>query len=153
MDFTQILALYGAVIATFTGIWQLYTYVVDKGKLKVNCYVASIVSFLTEEEKKRRYFYFTITNIGKKPIMVRDLGGSYKEKNQHFCISVPGLPRELLPGHFINFPIEVFSEFNKDVKKIWVSDSLGTYYNLSNRELNQLKKDAQKYLKNSNNAD
>jgi len=117
---TAILAVWGAVLSTITLVLTLRRDLTDRGKLKVSCYIGKLVSSggLTDETPRLVY---QVTNIGRRPVNVVNIGGSYKD-GTNFAILKAELPQTLQPGEYFIEYVDFAHVAGAD--EFWASNSL-----------------------------
>ena len=94
MDIIKFLALWGAILSTIAITWNIFRDVNDKGKLKIDAMIGKMVPDHTDKD----YLVITITNIGRRPVLVKGWGGMKKKnvKGARGMYIIPhGLPRML----------------------------------------------------------
>lgn len=135
---TLIIAIWGAVLSTVAMGWNLYRDLMDKGRLRVNCYFGMIVQEGVGIEKEDVLFW-TITNIGRKPVLLTHIGGQLKDT--HFMLKDHvGLPKMLQPGEYVSDHMDEFSVFKgKELKNLTAIDSIGRTYKAPKKQLNKVK--------------
>jgi len=74
MDIIKFLALWGAILSTIAITWNIFRDVNDKGKLKIDAMIGKMVPDHTDKD----YLVITITNIGRRPVLVKGWGGIKK---------------------------------------------------------------------------
>lgn len=131
MEITTILAIWGAIVSTFVLGWNVFRDLSDKGKIKVTCFIGNEIGGLANPEKD--VLVYTITNVGKKPIYIKLIGGAFTKK--HFLITSRQIPKMLQPGEYIVESTEDMSMFEKDLKHLWVVDSLDNYWKISKKNM------------------
>lgn len=131
MDITTFLAIWGAIISTFVLGWTIYRDLSEKGKIKVSCFIGNQVGGFANPEKD--VLVYTITNVGKKPIYIKLIGGAFTQK--HFLLSSSQIPKMLQPGEYIVESSEDLSIFDRDLKHLWVIDSLDNYWKISKKNM------------------
>jgi hypothetical protein len=143
MDITKFLALLGAILSTIAITWNIFRDVNDKGKLKIDAIIGKIVPDHTDKD----YLVITITNIGRRPVLVKSWGGM-KKKNvkgaRGIFITSRGLPRMLKEGEYHMEFTEDLSIIFPELEKIHVWDSTGKEWKISKKNLKCLFKDVQK---------
>jgi hypothetical protein len=92
----------------------------------------------------RDYVVWTVTNAGRRSIVVEHVGGEYQEKDKHFILVPHGkLPRELKP-------YDTFTEYGDDLaslqnlKSLCVWDTLGRIYRAPRKKLDRVRKELAK---------
>jgi hypothetical protein len=106
------IAIYGAIVATIVGAWNIYQQVTTyRGQLAVQVVRMNMVQGGVVIAKDR--LWFKVTNVGRQPIWLSNIGGRNKGRSpkRHFIIvTAQSLPVKLEPG-------EVFSDTSSDVNK------------------------------------
>lgn len=134
MDITTFLAIWGAIVSTFVLGWTIYRDLSEKGKIKVTCFIGNEIGGLANSEID--ILVYTITNIGKKPIYIKLIGGAFTKK--HFLITSHQIPKMLQPGEYIIESTQDICMFEKDLKNLWVIDSLDNYWKISKKNMKLL---------------
>jgi hypothetical protein len=67
----------------------------------VRCYIGNIVGGIGSD--KQDYLVYSITNIGRKQVMVTHIGGEFK-KGRGFVVIPRSLPKMLQPGASLSSP-------------------------------------------------
>jgi hypothetical protein len=99
MSATTIIAIYGAVLSTLVLLWNLYRDATNRGKLRVECSLE--YKFITGIHDDTLYLFHKVTNIGKQPIMLTNVGGTTKNKGDSI-IGHSAIPRMLHPGEYVH---------------------------------------------------
>ena len=89
----------------------------------------------------------TITNIGRRPVLVKGWGGEEKKnvKGKRGIFIVPqGLPRMLKEGEYHTEFTEDLTILSLELKKLYVWDSTGKYWKVSRKNLKRLFKGVKK---------
>ena len=143
MDITKFLAVWGAILSTVAITWNIIRDARDKGSLKVEAMIGKMVPDHTD----RDYLIITITNIGRRPVLVKGWGGMKKKnvKGARGLFVVPrGLPRMLKEGEYHTEFTDDLSILSPDLEKIYVWDSAGKEWKVSRKNLNRLFEDVKK---------
>jgi hypothetical protein len=150
MDLTKILALIGTILSTVAVTWNIMRNAKDRARLKLDAMIGKISPLHTD----RTYFTITMTNIGSRPIMVKNWGYYFKktptDKMSAIIMvntglpGIPGLPRMLKEGEFHTEFTEDLSMLESNVIKVNVSDSRGRKWCLSKKVLRRLRADLEK---------
>ena len=97
---TALLAIYGALLSSGLLGWTIFRDLTDKGKLKVYCYIGNLVRSHGPVDKND-YLVYSVTNVGRRPILVTHVGGKKKKDEfADFIIITDKLPKMLNPGEF-----------------------------------------------------
>jgi len=146
VDITLIIAIWGAVLSTAAIVWNIIRDTGDKGKLDVVFYIGNIFGGVEPSDKD--FIFFKVTNVGRKPITVTQVGGGLKVK--HFFMPSPNIPKLLNPTEYITAQGEDFSIFDNDLKFLGAWDSTGKIWKV-NKKVQQHWTDVyMKELKNKN---
>lgn len=119
--------------------WTMFRDLADRPSLRVGCFIGRMAGRGIRDE--RDYIVWSITNSGRRPIVVEHVGGEFKEKDKNFII-VPHapLPRTLQP-------YETFTEYSDDLESaqnlrtLCVWDTLGKKYVARRNKLEKVKKE------------
>ena len=112
----------------------------QRGRIKVSCYVGN--KYGTIQNDPTDYLVYSITNIGREPVMLTHIGGQYS-KTKHFMItttSVP-LPHMLNPGEYILESFDDLTCINDELKCLTVIDSLDRVWKAPKKQVKKMKKD------------
>jgi hypothetical protein len=144
MELTQLLALLGTILSTVALTWNILRDIKDRARLKLVAMIGKIYPDHTD----RPYFFITMTNIGRRPIMVKGWG-CYFRKHPSDNMSAKmmiakGLPRMLKEGEYHIEYTEDFSILESNVIEIHVWDSRDRKWCLSKKELRRLRADLEK---------
>lgn len=131
IDLTTFLAIWGAILSTFVLGWNVFRDISNKGIIKVSCFIGNEIGGLANPDKD--VLVYTITNIGRKPIYIKLIGGAFKKK--HFFLSSRQIPKMLQPGEYIVESAEDLSIFEKDLKHLWVIDSIDNHWKISRKNM------------------
>jgi hypothetical protein len=134
MSITTILAIWGALVSSFVLGWSIFRDLSDKGKINVSCFIGNEIGGIRDSNKT--ILVYTITNVGRRPIYVKIVGGAFTKK--HFLITTQNIPKMLNPGEYVVESTEDLSMFDKDLKYLWVIDSLDNYWKVSKKNLKYL---------------
>jgi hypothetical protein len=111
---TTIIALYGAVLATFVFVWDVHKWLADRGKLKVRCFIARpfegegfqsalVPAAATDAKDCLLCLAFRIVNTGTRSILVTQAGGRHRKwtgwsfNSWEFGTPDANLPKKLEP--------------------------------------------------------
>jgi len=124
MTATDVLAIYGAILATALGAWDIAKYAFERRRLRVTCYVANLYTPGVGVTARNRIAY-SIANTGGKPMVITTLGGALRSgRNFMFLPEDVHLPFTLQPGESVAVPGPMPEDIN-DVKHFLVHDALG----------------------------
>jgi hypothetical protein len=136
---TILVAMYGAVVATAVAIWNIYRSITDRGRLRVT--VTRVEAFAPGVDEDK--LCYEVTNVGRQPIWLTQIGGVYRTRGDDFMIPLNQLPKKLEPGETFNAASPSDAE-NLDAERVlffgaW--DSFGKIHKLPRRQLKALLKD------------
>ena len=142
IDLVAILAVWGAIVSTIAVTWNALRDIGDKGKLRLEAMIGTLFG----DPTGKNHLVFTMTNVGRRPIMVIKLGGDYKKgsKDPHFVIMPKELPKMLKEGEFHIEFYDDLSSLSPEVIKICAWDSSGKEWKLRKKNLKRLLEDARK---------
>jgi len=144
----DLLALYGAIVATSVAAWDIVKWRAERPRLKVDCYLAKMVGNMCvpsggtvylgqnetpeEDARRPRFVAYNIQNHGGVPIAIHNIGGRFND-GQHF-MHVPGvikLPHTLAPGESVLVPTPPDDLALNTVSEFSVTDGLGRRWTCS----------------------
>ena len=137
MELTMFLAVWGAIVSTIALTWNIIRDRLDRGALRVEAMIGRMVPDHTDKD----YLVVTITNVGRRPVLVKGWGGMKKRhvKGKRGILIVPrGLPRMLEEGEYHLEFTEDLSMLSSDIQKIYVWDSAGREWKVSRKNLKRL---------------
>lgn len=76
---TILIAAYGAIVATASLVWNILREVTDKGRLSLSAMIGQQLGV----QHGKAPFVLRITNVGKRPLMVKGYGGYLKGYWRH----------------------------------------------------------------------
>jgi hypothetical protein len=145
MEITFYIAIYGALLSTMVFLWNIYVHLTDKGKLIVYCYFGYEIGFDYQSEL---HLAFSITNKGKKDIMVTGIAGKFEKgyKVKHFLITAglpyTKLPKMLKPGEYLVEQIRNYRDiFQHKIDYLYVCDSLNKKYKVNKKDIEKIEKE------------
>ena len=120
--------------------WNIVRDVVDRGTLRVKCAVTHIKGPGWDEN--RDYVSWTVTNTGRRPIVVGKIGGNYPSGMSFAVAPHERMPRTLQPG-------EALVEYTESVDvgrtiALCAWDTLNHVYRAPKQDLRAIKRDFQK---------
>lgn len=138
-ELTTILATTGAILGIINIVWSIYRDLTDRGRLRVGWFIGHLIGPGVHDARPK--LMYTVTNVGRRPIMVTQIGGG--QGKEHFLI-VPRtgtLPRMLAPSEYLNDwaedPVGVL--LHRDGLKFLAAwDSLGRVYRVPKRRVKKL---------------
>jgi hypothetical protein len=161
MSITTIIAIYAAILSSIGVGWNLYRELYDRARVKISISLMRIATgadgrhfavgphLPTENISADLHVVVKITNVGQRPVLLQGWGGKWKDPEKGkdtFVVVSQGLPRTL-KGH------ESHQEFTPDlsvvspnIKTLFVCDSSGKNWYVSNKELRKTVEQAGKHL-------
>jgi len=140
---TTFLAVWGAVVSTAAIVWNVRRDLVDRGKLRVTCYLGHLQGGFGPEDP-RLHLVYSVTNTGRRPVTVTHIGGAVT-KERHFMIIPRGeLPRTLQPGEAVLEYSDDLSVLDEAPLALWAIDSIGKHWKVPRKPLRQLLRDRKK---------
>ena len=136
---TLISSVYGVVVSTTVAIVQIINHVTDTGRIEITAWIGRIAG----DPQERDQIVTTITNVGRRPVMVMGYGGKSRKEGgaqESWLFVWRTLPKMLSEGEYT---VELSHETNvvEDLTDLLAWDSTGKYWHLSGRRLKKLKKD------------
>ena len=130
MSLTDVLAAYGAFLATVLAVWDATRYVLERPRLRVTCYIAEMFA-PGVGRVARNLLAYKVANPGGKPIVVTTVGGEY-EKGKAFVLVEPSveLPRTLNPHDSVIVTGPLPKDIDR-IKSFVVHDALGKAWTAS----------------------
>ena len=136
------LAVLSLVISGGAFGWTMYRDMADRASLRIGCFIGRMAGRGVTDQ--RDYVVWSITNSGRRTIVVQHVGGEYVQKDKTFIL-VPHspLPRSLRP-------YETFTEYSddlaslKDLKSLCAWDTLGHIYRAPKSKLKRVKQELAK---------
>jgi hypothetical protein len=139
VDLTTGIAIYGGVLSTLVGAWNIYRAITDSGCLRVDVYT-SVQAVPGVGVIAHDRLAFKVTNAGRQPIWLKQIGGSYGDKE--FLITTgKQLPCKLEPGEdFLEAAASATDILEGPREPIFLGawDTLGKVYKLPRRRLKAL---------------
>jgi hypothetical protein len=152
MSLTTVLAIYAAIVSSIGVGWNVYRELHDRSRVKISVSLMRISTgadgrqftvaphLPIESASAAVHVVVKITNVGRRPVLLQGWGGEWKipeNGKDKFVVISQGLPR-MLKGH------ESHQEFTPDlsvvspnIKALFVWDSSGKNYYVSNKKLRE----------------
>jgi hypothetical protein len=160
LTITDILAAYGAILASIGFGWNLYRDLLDRGRLQVSIHVRRIVQIAGGQwyavkpdlgvagASAQLFVVVNVTNVGRRPVQWIGWGGNYRKrvngKNSFSMIPV-ALPKMLNEGDTHSEFTNLLDPAGENVKRVFIWDASGKNWYLSRRKLRKLKEEARKF--------
>lgn len=152
MSLTTILAGYAAIISTIALGWNLYRQLQDRPRIIISVSLMQLKAGVDGRQLSLFplvpgksvdddiHVVIKITNAGRSPVTLQGWGGEWKvaEKGKDkFAVISQGLPR-ILNGHESHQEFTPdFSVVSPNIKALFVRDSSGKYWYVSEKELRE----------------
>ena len=133
-DITNILAVYGSILATIIFVWEIFKYIRDKPRLKIKVNY-HILGGLGKVEHK---IGITAINTGTKPIFIEAAGFELIPPlpDGHMATVIdPDLPQELQAGQKYTSHANLNDTPVKQIAYGWVRDATGKIWKSKKRPL------------------
>ena len=117
--------------------WNIYRDVVDRGDLRVSCYVG-MIGRPGEGILKDDILVWSVTNYGRRPAMVSKVGGRRRKKPTHWFHLAPKgdtLPKMLQPGEYVSVFAEDLSEVPIDLEELFAVDTLSKHFRAPKKQV------------------
>lgn len=140
----SILAIWGAIVSTIAVIWNIYTNITNRGKLKLRCQLIEVSDLESGEVYPGEYLAWSITNIGRYPIPVVSIGYTYKYtyKTIHSMIVKPTVPLPIFlqPYESITQYMDwaAIDKSHKPLKSIWVGSYDNIHFEASMKDVKRI---------------
>ena len=128
MSSTDLLAIYGALLATGLAAWDVFKYFHERAKLRVSCYVAEEFTPGVGRTASNLLAY-SIANVGGRPIVVTTIGGELAS-GKSFMIIQNALPKTLQPGEALLLSAPM-PENVTSITRFIVHDAIGNRWDTS----------------------
>ena len=161
MSLTTFLATYAAILSRIGLSWNLYRELYCRARVKISISLMRIATGAdgrqfavtpqshSENASANLHVVVKMTNVGRRPVLLQGWGGEWKipeRGKDNFAVISQGLPK-MLNGH------ESHQEFTSDlsvvspnIKALFVLDSSGRNWYVSNKELRQIVGQARRHL-------
>jgi hypothetical protein len=153
INLTSLIALYGAILSSILLGWSIYRDLSDRGKLKVYCFIGKeAIPGVRKSEKS--WFFYVVTNTGKRPVYVTNIGGRYKKYNgsKYTDFSISSFRKQKLePGEEVIEKCEL-SVINEPITNLFAIDSLNKVYEVRRKNLKKVINDLNRKMKESSNG-
>jgi hypothetical protein len=138
---TLFLAVWGAVVSSVAVGWNIFTALRDKGRLKVEVSITRIVG----DKKRTPHLSITITNVGRRPVYVTNVGGRLKKgtdaKFPNFWFKTTGIPKMLKEAEYHMEVHPFVKEQHCKIDDFYVYTSASDCFKLSRKVRKHLLKD------------
>ncbi len=137
MKSTEFLAIYGTIVSTVALVWNIFRDSLDDPKVKLEAMVGKIYP----DHIDRDYLFLTITNVGRRSVLIKGWYALKKKtspKPHGMMVVTQGLPRLHKKAESHNEYCTDLTILEKELDKLFVSDSAGREWRLPNRRLKRL---------------
>ena len=166
----QFLAIWGAILSTFTLGWGLYRDLRDRPKIKVSARLriigqrsgdgapfAADPSLNIEGASDVLVIVVSVINIGRRRFRWKGIGGKYQypvNDRDTFLVSPHHLPKILEEQEALDEVVELNEEIARgNLKELYVTNGTGDHWKISDKELKQLLADLHKHVDLSSGSD
>lgn len=158
---TDVLAAYGAILASVGFGWSLYRDLLDRARLQMDANVRRIVQSTDGKRYVVRpdsgiagvsaqlFVVLDVANVGRRPVKWMGWGGKYHKRvngKDSFAVVPVALPKMLDEGENHSEFTDSLDVAGENVKRLFIWDASGRHWNLSRRGLRELKSEARKFL-------
>ncbi len=138
---TIVLAVWGAIVSTVSIVWLIRRDLLDRGQLRVICYVGEIVGGPNPTGVSTPRLVYNVTNRGRRPILVTHIGGAVA-KDRHFMVPNAPVPKMLQPGEYF-LGLSDLSILDEEPTALWAIDSFGKHWKVPRKQLQYLLREHQ----------
>lgn len=135
---TFVLSVWGALLSSITFGWNLFRDVTETGRLKVTCYVGSIITPGVGADP-RQLLCWNVTNVGREPVVLTHIGGGYKSGTEFLVNTRNPLPMTLKQGEYIVDFTDDLSVLGERLNFLCAMDSLGRKFKAPWLQVRKLK--------------
>lgn len=161
---TDVLAIYGAALASVGLGWNLYRDLHDRARLKITAHVRRLVQSTdgkwysvnpdlpVEGASERLFVVVNVTNVGRRPVQWTGWGGKYHRPvngKDSFAMIPIALPKMLNEGTSHSEYSEHLNPAGENVNRLFIWDASGKNWYLSRRALRKLKEESRKFQSES----
>ncbi len=133
MSLTFVLALWGTVLSTIVVTWNIYRGLQDRRKIRLGPFLEA----LEPEDAPELCLKIIITNIGRRPVYVKDLfimtSSRFKTR-----LRFSSLPKMLKEGEYHIISIKDLSILTPNIEYIFVCDSAGKKWKIKKKEVKSI---------------
>jgi hypothetical protein len=140
MDVTGFLAVWGAILSTIALGWNVLRDSRDRGRLKID----AMIGKMHPDHTDRDYLVITVTNVGKRPLLVKGWGGMKRKgaSEPRGILIVPrGLPRMLKESEYHIEWTPDLTVLDEDTERIYAWDSSGKEWALTRKQMKRLRQE------------
>jgi hypothetical protein len=138
LSIRDIAIIYGAVLSTAALIWNVIRDLNDRPKLKVE----AMIGYMVPSVDKKQSIFLTVSNIGKRPVMVKGWYGELKGTN--FMVVTTLLPKMLEESHYLTEKLDDLTVFENGLKNLYITDSTDKKWKISSKNIKSLHKEYSK---------
>ncbi len=159
----EFLAIWGAILSTFTFGWTLYRDLRDRPKIKVSAQLriigrragdgapfAADPSLNIEGASDVLVIVVSVINIGRRRFRWKGIGGKYQypvNDRNNFLVSPHHLPKILEEQEALDEVIELNDEIARgNLKELYVTNGTGARWKISDKDLKELLADMHKHV-------
>jgi hypothetical protein len=135
---TTALAVWGALLSSITFGWNIYRDYIQRGRLRVHCFIGQIAGD-SRISSKKKWLMWRVTNIGKEPVVLTNIGGNLGATSFAINTREP-LPATLKPGEYFSSQTYDFSVLTSELRYLAAYDSLGRTFKAPAKNVRELKR-------------
>lgn len=132
LSLRDIAIIYGAVLSTVALIWNIIRDLSDRPNLKIE----AMIGYALPSEVKKHSLYLTVSNISKRPVMIKGWFGELKSTN--FMVTTRQLPKMLKESEYLTEQLDDLTVFDQGLKCLYVTDSSDKKWKVSSKAINKL---------------
>lgn len=160
LTITDVLAGYGAALASIGFGWNLYRDLLDRARLQLSAHVRRVVQSADGKwyavkpdlevagASAKLFVVLDVANIGRRPVQWIGWGGKYHKSvngKGSFAIIPVALPKMLNEGETHSEYTDALNPAGENVKRIFIWDGAGKHWSLPRRALRELKEESRKF--------
>ena len=144
---TTVTAIYGAVLATIVLAWNVAEFFLDRGKFKVWCMIGRTHPGKTGiidvgdsgDIRASDNLYWYVTNVGRRPLTLRCVGGIYDPKTKKGFTVPLGSGPKIIPSGSFEIQGAAISADLRDVRYLVAVDGAGKFFYAKRKEVRALR--------------
>lgn len=149
MDFTMIIAFWGAIVGSVGLGWSIRTELQNKGRLEVNFSVWETLTEHGEAIIDSTHVRVFVTNTGRREIWLKNIAGKSLKKNLYFSpkslLMQTSNPIKITPGQVVTFTSKP-EEFKYEGRYLFAEDTVGKKYKFPRRKYKTFMKELSKHF-------
>ncbi len=140
MTTTDFLAIWGAIVSTVAVVWNVFRDLNDRTKLSVRVSISRMVP----DPTNRDYLVVTMTNIGRRPVMIKSWGAEFAKKSEGkpFALFIPRqLPKLIAESEYHMEWSHDLQSLRPEIKSIFVVDSSDKHWKAPKKDVKRVIRD------------